>query len=106
MAYYSYQVKNDEIAADNIFRIIERTWVGVLNNALIRVDPEITTLQEHSVWSDEKNIGRCDLLFRHCYNGKKDDFFTEAKVWEFTNNWGIPTQTDFYNKILCQAYNY
>ena len=105
-AYYTYNVNTNEISADNIFRIIERTWVGVLNNALTMVDPEIATLQEFSVWSDERNIGRCDLSFRHYHEGEKDDFVTEAKVWECTNNWETPTPPEFYRGILGQAYNY
>lgn len=106
-AYYSYNFPEDDSAGiDNVFRNIERTWVGIFNNALLRVNPGIATLQEFSVWSSEKNIGRCDLLFRHSHDGKKDDFVTEAKVWEFTDNWKYPTPREFYSGILGQAYIY
>jgi len=106
-AFYSYPVNEAERPGiDNIFRIIERTWVGVLNNALLKSDSRITTLQEFSVWSEERSIGRCDLLFRYEAGVQRFDFVTEAKLFEFTNRWKNETAEQFYNSILRQAFNY
>jgi hypothetical protein len=106
-AFYSYQLKEDSSKGiDNLFRIIERTWVGILNNSLLLENPSITTLQEFSVWSSERNIGRCDLLFRYEHEGQKSDFVTEAKLYEFTDNWKNDTAKGFYLGILNRAYDY
>ena len=106
-AFYSYEVEGDKTeSVDNLFRFIERTWVGVFNNALNRHSSGITTLQEFSVWGNDKAAGRCDLLFRYHDNNDTHDFITEAKTWEFFNNWGHPSSPEFYFSILSQAYKY
>ena len=107
--FYSYdqqQMGDTNRGIDNLFRIIERTWVGIFNNALLKVDSTITTLQEFSVWNSERNIGRCDLLFRYEKDGKKADFITEAKLSEFKANWKKEGVKGFYLSRLKQAYDY
>lgn len=48
----------------SVFALIERAWVGVLNNAIIRAFPkDAITLQEFAVYDKEiKIIGRSDML--------------------------------------------
>lgn len=74
-AFYTYDFPEDESKAiDNLFKIIERTWLGIFNNALIRTNPEITTLQEFAAYNDNGLYGRCDLLFRYADREKLFDF--------------------------------
>jgi hypothetical protein len=41
----------------NVFALIERAWVGTLNNAIIRAFPEdAVTLQEFAVYDKNKKI--------------------------------------------------
>ncbi len=106
-AFYSWEFEDDDIpAVDNLFRIIERTWVGIFNNALNRSSTNITTLQEFSVWGEQKGVRRCDLLIRFNPNNTAHDFITEAKIWEFSSNWKRPTPKAFYHSIMKQAYGY
>jgi hypothetical protein len=105
-AFYQYKIPDHELTGvDNLFAIIERTWVGVFNNALVR-NSEIAVMQEFSVWNSEKHIGRCDLLFRFKDENEEVDIFAEAKCHEFSNDLGKFKNDEFYQKILDQAYKY
>jgi hypothetical protein len=105
-AFYQYKVPNQEhFGVDNLFASIERTWVGMFNNALVR-NSDIAVLQEFAVWNSERNIGRCDLLFRFNEENEDVDIVTEAKCYEFFNNWNMRKDTGFYKRILDQAYKY
>lgn len=105
-AFYQTRVTGQELfGVDNLFSVIERTWVGIFNNALVR-NSDIAVMQEFSVWSDEKNIGRCDLLFRFNDGNEEIDIVAEAKCYEFFNNWDKFNNAEFYKRILDQAYRY
>lgn len=105
-AFYQYKVQGQEyFGVDNLFSIIERTWVGVFNNALVR-NSDIAVLQEFNVWNSERNIGRCDLLFRFEDENEEVDIVTEAKCCEFFNDWNNFNNGEFYRRILDQAYRY
>ncbi|MCX6185812.1 MAG: hypothetical protein NTU43_02295, partial [Bacteroidetes bacterium] len=66
----------------DIFALNERTWVGILNNAILKAFPhdEISTLQEFGVYDEDKknHIGRADYLV--CCEDKYLLF--EAKQYE------------------------
>lgn len=107
--FYSYdrqQMGDSYSGLDNLFRIIERSWVGIFNNALLKVDSSITTLQEFSVWDTERSIGRCDLLFAFEKDGRRADFIAEAKLSEFKANWKKEGVKGFYLSRLKQAFDY
>ena len=85
-SFYDYspeEFKETNKGVDKIFSSIERTWVGIFNNALIKSDDSVTTLQEFAVWSNVRQEGRCDMLFEWntCH------FIVEAKSEEFKPNW-------------------
>jgi hypothetical protein len=69
----------------DIFALNERTWVGILNNAILKAFPndEVSTLQEFGVYHDENknHIGRADYLV--CWEDKYLLF--EAKQYEETS---------------------
>lgn len=87
---------------DKIFSSIERTWVGLFNNALIKADLDVTSLQEFAVWSSERQEGRCDLLFEWNNN----HFIVEAKSAEFNPNWRLFIREDNFPFIIDQAKRY
>lgn len=73
LAFYS---KNEK----EVFNCIERQWVGIFNNAVIKSYKfdEVTTLQEYSVPLAEKQYGRADYLVRL----DNIDMLFEAKMYE------------------------
>lgn len=84
---------------DDLFRVIERTWLGLFNNAMLRCFPGIGTLQEFMVWGeDHKAKGRCDLLF----NWQSYDILVEAKCYEFKNDWHKCDSKKFYSEIIAK----
>ena len=106
-AFYHYGLPGNDIeGVDNLFAVIERTWMGIFNNAMIRTFPDIVTLQEFNVWSSERNVGRCDFLFRLKDELDDLDVIIEAKMYPFCDDWDQTDNVEFYNKILGQAYSY
>lgn len=86
--YPEFEFDNIEaVGSDKIYASIERTWVGLLNNAIVR-GTENATLQEFSVWGEEKHPGRCDLLVQFKDGTEKLDMLVEAKCREFPNTPG------------------
>ena len=68
----------------DMFSLIERTYIGLLNNAIVRFYGEkVTTLQEFSVWKDKKLVGRADLLVRIKFDTNIVYFLFEGKQREF-----------------------
>jgi len=106
--FYKYDPEEhlNHYGKDDIFTIIERTWIGLFNNAILRAFPNTATMQEFSVWSETKAVGRCDLLFNYRYNGKEYDVISEAKSYEFTDDWNKTDSLQFYKPILEQAEKY
>src|SRR5688572_10509304 len=62
--FYQYdpKPKYNALGSDDVFTVIERTWLGLFNNAIIRAFPKSVTMQEFNVWDERKAIGRCDFL--------------------------------------------
>lgn len=89
-----YKKVGNEDVESQIFEIIERTWLGIFNNALIRFHGnKITTLQEFSVWSNEgRSKGRCDFLI----NWEGNNIIIEAKREPFINDWTNPESKSYY----------
>lgn len=92
--FYQYEGNHPE---DDLFHLIERSWVGILNNALVRGGKDVVTLQEFTVWDSKgKSAGRCDLLF----SWGDLDVMVEAKSAEFKpKSWRKPSK-GFYNKTF------
>jgi hypothetical protein len=93
-----------------VFALIERAWVGVLNNAIIKAFPDDSvTLQEYGVYgNDEKLHGRSDLLVRWT-NKKEEEFYLlfEAKCYEEVKEKELYIDTESYFKpIIDQAQKY
>jgi len=68
-----------------VFALIERAWVGVLNNAIIKAFPEDSvTLQEFGVYGEDgKLFGRSDLLVRWTNKNEEEIYLLfEAKCYE------------------------
>lgn len=104
--FYSYERSPDGFRGfDNVFKIIERTWVGIFQSALLKTDPNIISMQEFNILNGERVFGRCDLLFEW-NNGARNQIITEAKSYEFINDWGESLSDSFFNRILNQAYGY
>lgn len=106
-SFYNYNIPEDTLTGtQNIFRLIERTWIGILNNCIIKKFRDASSLQEFSVWNSERSIGRCDMLFCIPSKDRRMDFIVEGKLFEFKNNWKPDSAKYFYNSILLQANSY
>ena len=68
---------------NDVFTLIERSYVGLFNNAVIRSFPLDATLQEFSVHLGGRKYIRCDYLVKH-WDGKNSiDILFEAKGRQF-----------------------
>ncbi len=106
-AFYNYDDQPNALkGVDNLFAIIERTWMGIFNNAIVRKFPDVATLQEFNVWNSERNTGRCDFLFCMKDDDGYFDIVTEAKMREFKNDWKQVERERDFEKIISQAYAY
>jgi hypothetical protein len=99
-----------ENKSHTVFALIERAWVGVLNNAIIKAFPDDSvTLQEFGVYgADQKLIGRCDLLVRWT-NKKEEEIYLlfEAKCFEERRELELYDDCEnYYSKIMAQAMKY
>lgn len=90
---------------DKIFQYIERTWVGVFNNAVRRAYPDAVTLEEFSVGL-ENSYGRADYFVR--LPDHEIDMLFEAKMYEdMGNDKNEYTETQYwYNEVINQARSY
>lgn len=105
-SFYNYETSPDGVKGyDNVFKIIERTWVGIFQSALIKSDSNIVCMQEFNVLNGERVFGRCDFLF-DWNNGESNQIITEAKCYEFINDWQRSLNQTFFNRLLNQAYGY
>jgi hypothetical protein len=96
-------------SVNDVFALIERSHVGILNNAILRAFPNDTTLQEFAVY--EKNghsVGRADLFVKHVASKERSiDFLFEAKAGVFLwKNYSEDETRQFYERIQEQAYKY
>lgn len=84
------------------YKYIERTWVGVFNDAVKRSFPGAATLQEFSVQLDR--IGRADYFVR--LPDKKIDLLFEAKANIDNGSWDYSSMGNWYDRIILQADSY
>jgi hypothetical protein len=109
LAELIYSYPNNEKGIDglksinDVFALIERTYVGVLNNAIIRSYSEAVTLQEFSVYNEHKASGRADLFVSVPDTEGTLDFLFEAKVdttrWKkYSNEQTLKEYQEIYNQ--------
>lgn len=78
--WYNYEPGIDgESGTEDVFALIERSYVGLFNSAVIRCFPKDATLQEFSVQEGRKSYVRGDYLVKHLRKGKPINFLFEAK---------------------------
>ena len=95
-AFYQETEHDQEVMGfDKMFGGIERTWVGIFNNAVVRTDATIATLQEFKVFSDEKEEGRCDFLFQVNKDNQIFNVYTEAKQAIHDSMSNLTAQNDY-----------
>jgi hypothetical protein len=63
-SWYCYS-EDGKCGTEEIFALIERSYVGLFNNAVIRCFPNDAVLQEYSVHLGGRNYVRCDYLVKH-----------------------------------------
>lgn len=105
-AFYGKEMKDESFhGVDKVFSNIERTWVGLWTNAMVR-NTEVPTFQEYHVYSDTRLVGRCVLLFQIPVDGAPMNFITEVKSQEFVNNWNTKDTLPYYLYVMDQANKY
>jgi len=91
--FYNYESN----PGGDVFTIIERTWLGIFNNALIKFyGDDITTLQEFTIWDNNRATGRLDFLLRW----NETNILIEGKNYEYKKNaWEKWDDEVFYDVI-------
>src|SRR5687768_15938812 len=62
--WYCYS-ENDKDGTEEVFSLIERSYIGLFNNALVKSFPSDSVLQEYSVRQENGIYVRGDYLVRH-----------------------------------------
>jgi len=63
---------DEQESINDVFALIERSYFGIFNNAVIRTFPKDAVLQEFSVYGKQhKHVGRADYLVSHYLNKSK-----------------------------------
>ncbi|HUM97870.1 MAG TPA: hypothetical protein PK275_08425 [Chitinophagaceae bacterium] len=95
--------------AGEIFDLNERSWVGVLNNAISRAYPDSSvTLQEYGVYNKSSFVGRADILVFWKDIGKEPIYLLfEAKSYEETKKSELLNDAgEFLNSVRLQGKKY
>lgn len=117
--YYEDEFGNERkpTVYEDIFGLNEQAWVGVLNNAIVRVFPDqANTLLEFTVYNECKDedskirsfFGRADLLV-HLKNwkGKEINLLFEAKQYKESDETKMKEDATLYiNEIMKQGKGY
>ncbi len=76
--WYNFPFKG--IPGENeVFALIERSFVGLFNNSVVRNFPIDAVLQEYSIDCGNKKYKRADYLVKHFYRGEELNILFEAK---------------------------
>lgn len=100
--WYNYENEHGA-GTDDIFALIERTYVGIFNNAIIRLFPNDAVVQEFSVEVGKGKYNRCDYLVKHWHKGNSINLMFEAKQRQFDGKDYSPEESksflaDFLNQ--------
>lgn len=106
--WYNYIDEDGSDGTKDVFALIERSYVGVLNNAVIKCYNKDSVLQEYSVWNEKNvNVGRADYLVKHDPGKDEIIFLFEAKQREYDgvvyDNKGMSV---FYESFIEQGKKY
>lgn len=88
-----------------VFALNEATWIGLLNNAMIRsFGDNVTTLQEMGIYKANRYFGRVDLManWKGNENGEAVYFIFEAKQYEEQNYQTILNDSSSYLSSIYQ----
>jgi len=92
----------------DMFWLIERSYIGILNNAIIReYGPQASSLQEFAVWNNGKVVGRADLLVKMNFEDQNAYFLFEGKQREFDGKEYSESETElFFDAFVQQGKKY
>ena len=99
----------DDLERENdVFTLIEQTYVGILNTAIIRTYPNAVTLQEFGVYSEDLKRGRADLLITFEGDQSGTEFLIKAKHAGEANyqSYSNEKALRWYKKLYSQALQY
>ena len=109
----NYKGIDQKESINDVFALIERSYIGLYNNAVIRSFPEDTTLQEFTVYQKEENDdrerhkGRADLFIVHKIGKGFINLLFEAKAYQAEWKEDTPEEMKcYYRKLHDQAISY
>lgn len=76
--WYNYS-EDGKKGVDEVFALIERSYVGLFNNAVVKSFPNDSALQEFSVHLGGRNYVRGDYLVKHWEGDRSLSILFEAK---------------------------
>jgi hypothetical protein len=106
------KIKNSEDQHMFYWLGTEMSWIGLLNNAIVRrYGNSVCTLREITLHAHEKGlIGRPDLLVSYHHSSKIYHLLFEGKMNEWTGKWKPKSEDDemkmFYDNIYNQSVKY
>jgi hypothetical protein len=106
--WYNYELSIDKTAGYNdVFGLIERTYVGIFNNSVVKNFPDDAVLQEFSVHLGGKKYVRADYLVKHIEPNGYVNILFEAKQRQFDGKDYNKEQTSSYlDPFMEQAKKY
>ena len=100
--WYCYS-ENGVKGTEEVFALIERSYVGLFNNALVKCFPNDSVLQEYSVRMENGSYVRGDYLVRH---GESNILF-EAKQRQFDGRkYTVADSIKFLKPFIRQGFKY
>ncbi len=115
MYKYPHELKGIDGKEDinDVFALIERSYVGLLNNVIIKKYPKAVTLQEFTVYKKDSNAGkdklegRADLLVDVVINNTPIRLLFEAKAYTAARKQPKKGEMQaYYQRVRSQAMSY
>jgi hypothetical protein len=105
--WYYYSNEDGTPGTNDVFGLIERSYVGLFNNAIIKCFPNDAVLQEYSVHLGGRQYVRGDYLVKHWDDNKPINILFEAKQRLFDGIDYTPDETRiFLSEFITQGKKY
>lgn len=104
--WYGYD-EDGKAGTDEVFALIERSYVGLFNNAVIKSFPKDSVLQEYSVHLGGRKYIFGDYLVKHWEGERSINLLFEAKQRQFNGKAYSKEATElFLNPFIEQGQRY
>ncbi|MBK6840059.1 MAG: hypothetical protein IPG90_18730 [Bacteroidetes bacterium] len=104
--WYNYS-EDEKNGVEEVFALIERSYIGLFNNAVVKSFPQDSVLQEFSVHLGGRNYVRNDYLVKHWDGERSISLLFEAKQRQFDGrNYSLAETKAFLDPFILQGKKY